>query len=168
MSSQAAPQLSTSKLNEIKNNRRNLRAVKGNKKKATEKENEPKSDRKISTAHAVGLVSLGFGIDLALIVIYLLHFIPVAGNIVSLVFSYMFTILGGVGINLWIICLGVPILGTRRAATTIVAWTVGLIPVLKMLPGWTLYALAIVINDRYAIAQKIRPGKTAAKRSVGR
>ncbi len=110
----------------------------------------PKSGKKmkITGLTAVLMIGVALIIDLLVLFINLLHFIPVVGNFFASMFGYLIGLTAGMIFTFWFFLKGVKLMTPKRILSMGSGWLIAIIPVLNTLPGWTIAITATIASSR--------------------
>lgn len=77
----------------------------------------------------------------------LLHFIPFAGNLMAVISGWFISFCAGFGFTLWFKLKKINILD-KKAAIRMSSMLIEIIPILNVLPGWTIYVSNVIAYTR--------------------
>lgn len=120
----------------------------------------------INNVTATLMVSVALFYDLVQALFDLLHIIPVVGNVIATVVTALLSVVAWLTFYVWFKMHGVHFHTAKRAVTMGAGFLIELIPVLNILPAWTLAVILIFMTARMPkIVQTVASG--AKKQSYG-
>lgn len=111
---------------------------------------------KVNNIHATLMLSVAVLIDAALFVVGLLNFIPLVGIPLSAFIGFMINFYAYLIFITWFFLLGVSLLRRGRLAISATAFIIGFIPIINMLPAWTVSVGIMIITTRYRKKKRVR------------
>ncbi len=110
------------------------------------------AEHKIDRLTQMSMIVVALIVDVLQLLVGLLHFLPVVGNIVATFINIFISILAVLTFYIWFAIKGVNILGgrktTSKAITTSISIFIEMIPVLKLLPAWSFWAWRMTTISR--------------------
>lgn len=103
---------------------------------------------KINNVTATFLIIVALIIDGVVATISLLHFIPAIGNVLAIVSTILINIFAWLTFYVWLKIKGVNLISPKKAAAMLGAGFVGFIPIINILPGWTLAMTVVIIMEK--------------------
>lgn len=117
----------------------------------------------VNNLTATLMISVAFFYDLVQALFDLLHFIPVVGNVIATIVTALLSVVAWLTFYVWFKMHGVHFHTAKRAITMGAGFLIELIPILNILPVWTLAVVLIFLTARMPkIVQTVAGAKNVA------
>lgn len=125
--------------------------------------NEETNKYKLSATTMALIGSVALFYDLVQALFDLLHFIPFLGNLLASVFTAIISVIAWMTFYFWFKLHGIHFNTAKRALTLGGGFLIELIPVLNILPAWTLAVVLIFLTTKVPIIKKVSDVGQATK-----
>ncbi|MEK7390641.1 MAG: hypothetical protein AAB635_00710 [Patescibacteria group bacterium] len=122
----------------------------------------------INNLTATLMISVAIFYDLIQALFDLLHLIPVIGNVIATVITALLSVVAWLTFYVWFKMHGVHFNSAKRAITMGAGFLIELMPILNILPAWTLAVVLIFLTARMPKIVQVATGAAGAgKGSTG-
>ncbi len=113
-------------------------------------ENNNEQQKQISNIIAMFMVAVALFFDALVGLFWLFHLVPIffIGNIFASISTTLVNVFAGMVMTLWFVLLGVKLMNKKRVATMASGWVIGTIPLLNIIPAWTLATILTIATTR--------------------
>lgn len=103
---------------------------------------------KINNITAMFMIFTALLFDLMIGLFSLFHVIPFVGTVIATSFTFIISLFALLTLGFWFLLKGVKILSPKRAITMSAGFVIGVIPIVNILPNWTLATVITILTTK--------------------